>query len=383
MASTLAARSQVGRAAFKLRHGSNGAPRFGHNALMTSTDRSFAELHLHLGGAVLPRILYTYLQREKQNRNNPRIHEVATQYLRRFPTFEKFERRLTRPCDTLEQYLEAHKIVEPLQTHEALPYFINRLLRGCFAFENISYLELRYNPYFRVPKGTPLVEARDRMQEIVSTVRFAAAAAHKQFPIFFTQILCMDSRLPTEVNRTIVEIATEMREEVCGVDIAGPDEAYRENLPGILANLKLAKEQGLKTTGHCYETPEGCFPEMLDYLDRIGHGIQIPLKEPKLLAKVAQRRQCLEVCPTSYLRTGTLKSYSELKPVFQYCFDMGIDIAICTDNSAFHGVRLPLEYERLLTHGVIDFTMMEKCRQAAFRHAFRWPANVDHRRNVL
>lgn len=350
---------------------------------MTSTDRSYAELHLHLGGAVLPRILYTYLQRRKQDKTDPDLQKLAAAYIRRFPTFEKFERRLTRPCDTLEKYLEAHKITEPLQSQATMAYFINRLLRGAFAFENISYLELRYNPYFRIPRGLPLNEARDQMAGIVQTVAIAAQAAFPQFPIVFTQILCMDSRLPKDVNRAIVDLAAEMKQEVCAVDIAGPEEAYRENYEDILANLKEARELGLKATGHCFETPEGMFPEILDYVDRIGHGIQIPLRAPKLLTQVAKRKQCLEICPTTYFRTGTIRSYSELKPVFQHCFDLGIDIAVCTDNSAFHNVRLPVEFERLLTSGVLDFSQMERCRQAAFRHAFRWPGTIDQRRSVL
>jgi adenosine deaminase len=350
---------------------------------MTSTDRSYAELHLHLGGAVLPRILYTYLQRRKQDRTDEELQKLAASYIRKFPTFEKFERRLTRPCDTLEKYLEAHKLTEPLQSQASMAYFINRLLRGAFAFENIAYLELRYNPYFRIPRGLPLNEARDQMAQIVQTVAVAAQAAYPQFPIVFTQILCMDSRLGFEVNRAIVDLALDMPQEVCAVDIAGPDEAYRENLADIVANLKYAKESGLKTTGHCFETPDGLFPEILEFIDRIGHGIQIPLREPKLLTQVAKRKQCLEVCPTTYFRTGTIRSYSELKPVFQHCFDLGIDIAICTDNSAFHNVRLPLEFERLLTSGVLDFTQMERCRQAAFRHAFRWPGVIDQRRGVI
>ena len=38
-------------------------------------------------------------------------------------------------------------------------------------------------------------------------------------------------------------------------------------------------------------------PELLPYLNRIGHGIQIPLRFPELLDDVAKREQCLEVCP--------------------------------------------------------------------------------------
>ena len=349
---------------------------------MTVGTRNYAELHLHLGGAVLPRILYTHLERAKLDRSRPDAQQRAVAMLRRFPTFEKFERRLTRPSATLTQYLEAHRLIEPLQTIETLPYFINRLLRGAYVFENIAYLELRYNPYFRLPKGIPEVESVERMEEIVGTIAQTAAAAHREFPIVFTQILCLDSRLPRAVNERIFEVARAMPKEVAALDLAGPDEAYQEQREDLLALMTQARDAGMKLTAHLYETPDGCIPEFLELVDRIGHGIQIPLLEPRLLAKVARRKQCLEVCPTTYFRTGTIRSYQELKPVFRQCFDLGVDIAVCSDNSGFHNVRLPLEFERLLTHGVVDFRQMETIRENGFRHAFRWPGRVDDRRSV-
>ena len=106
---------------------------------------------------------------------------------------------------------------------------------------------------------------------------------------------------------------------------------------------------------------------------RIGHGIQIPLQYPELLPELAQRQQCLEVCPTTYLKTGTLEDMSQLKLVFDRCFDAGVDIAICTDNAGLHNVRLPFEYENLLTRDIIDFEGLQACQEAAFRHAFAWP----------
>jgi adenosine deaminase len=344
---------------------------------------TYAELHLHLGGAVLPRILYTFLQRARQDRSRPEMAGIAGGYLRRFSTYERFERRLMRPCDTLNKYLEKHKLVEPLQRIESLPYFVNRMLRGAYVFENVSYLELRYNPYFRLPKGTPDKEVRPQLEAIVQTVAAAAVAAHRQFPIVFTQILCMDSRLSLAVNQAILETALAMPAEVAALDLAGPDDAYAEREEELIGLLRQAKDKGLKLTAHVFETPDGCCPRMLEYLDRIGHGIQIPLRAPRLLPEVARRRQCLEICPTTYFMTGTIRSYSELKPVFGHCFDMGVDIAVCTDNSALNGVRLPLEFERLLTHGVIDFAQMERIREAAFRHAFRWPGVLERRHAVL
>ncbi|MGB5596381.1 MAG: adenosine deaminase, partial [Crocosphaera sp.] len=63
----------------------------------------------------------------------------------------------------------------------------------------------------------------------------------------------------------------------------------------------------------------------------------------------------------------------QLKVVFDRCFEAGVDIAICTDNAGLHNVRLPFEFENLLTQDVIDFHQLQACQDAAFRHAFAWP----------
>jgi adenosine deaminase len=130
---------------------------------------------------------------------------------------------------------------------------------------------------------------------------------------------------------------------------------------------------GLKTTAHLYETEHGCHPQLLPYLDRIGHGIQIPLRHPELLPELAARGQCLEVCPTTYLKTGTLRDLTALRTVFERCGAAGVDVVISTDNAGLHNVRLPWEYENLLVEDVIDFRQLLASQDAAFKHAFAWP----------
>ncbi|MBS1706221.1 MAG: adenosine deaminase [Armatimonadetes bacterium] len=347
---------------------------------MRTAPRQYAELHLHLGGAVLPRILYSYLHKVKFDRLHPDKLAIAHQYLKTYPTYERWEKKLTKPSKTLTEYLEAHKIVEPLQTVSSVAYMVNRLLRGCYVFENLAYLELRYNPYFRIDRTLPTSQAVDKMKELVATIHATAAANFREFPIVFSQILCMDSRLPNEINAAIAGIASEMKAEVCAVDLAGPDTVYQERREELLSSIKYAREKlGLNVTTHLFETTSGSLEELVPYCDRIGHGIQIPLHYPHLLPLLAKNRICLEICPTTYFRTGSIQSYAELRPVFQTCFDLGVAIAVCTDNSGLHGVRLPLEFERLLTHKVINFHEMEVCRENAFRHAFRWPGLVERR----
>ncbi|MGD1866054.1 MAG: adenosine deaminase [Phormidesmis sp.] len=317
----------------------------------------YAELHRHLGGSVVPRVLWRYFER-----NRPDISDE-------FDGYAAFEQFYTQPKDTLEEYLQLHTLVESVQTKEALPYFIYRLIRGAYIFENLAYLELRYTPFYRTPSRLSQAQRVDAMAEIIEVV--GRASQQSEYPVVTKQILCLHSRLPYEVNRATLELASQYPEYVCGIDVAGGDAAY--NIEELKRLYSHAQSLGLKTTGHLYETKDGCYPELLPYLMRIGHGIQIPLHYPELLKEVAARGQCLEVCPTTYLQTGTLQEISQLKAVFNRCFDAGVDIAICTDNAGLHNVRLPFEYENLLTHDVIGFDGLRACQAAAFKHSFAWP----------
>jgi adenosine deaminase len=319
----------------------------------------YADLHRHLGGSVVPRILWRYFHRHER--------DLAAKF-QEYPAFEEF---YTRERNSLDEYLELHTLVESVQTAQTLPYFIYRLIRGAYIFENLAYLELRYTPYYRTDEHLNQTERIEQMRSIVEIV--GQASKMSEYPIITSQILCMHSRLPSEVNKAIVDLALEMREYVCAIDIAGGDSHYQTRLEEFAGLYSYAREEGLNTTGHLYETKDGCYPQLLPYLQRIGHGIQIPLQYPELLPEVARRHQCLEVCPTTYLKTGTLESLSQLKIVFDRCFEAGVDIAICTDNAGLHNVRLPFEYENLLTLDVIDFRQLQACQDAAFRHAFAWP----------
>jgi adenosine deaminase len=319
----------------------------------------YAELHRHLGGAVVPRIFWRYLKRSQ--------HPLADEY----PDYEDFEAFVTRPRASLAEYLELHALVEPFQTLETLPYFVSKLVRGAYVFEGICYLELRHTPYYRTDPTLSQADRVAQMREVVQTV--GDSGHDPRYPLLMRQILCMHSRLPYEVNRAMLHLAASLPEYVCGIDLAGPDIFYAARLEELVALFSEARALGLPTTGHLYETADGCHPSLLPFLSRIGHGIQIPLRFPELLPEIAARGQCLEVCPTTYLKTGTLTDLTALRTVFERCAEAGVDITLCTDNAGIHNVRLPWEYENLLTQDVIDFDQLTACQDAAFRHAFAWP----------
>jgi adenosine deaminase len=205
-----------------------------------------AELHRHLGGSVVPRVLWRYFDRHNAEMVN------------RFPKYSEFEEFYTRPRNTLNEYLELHTLVESVQTVETLPYFIYRLMRGAYVFENLAYLELRYTPYLRTPEHLAQSERIDLMAEIVQVV--GKASQISDCPIVTSQILCMHSRLPYEVNRAIVDLAAGMGEYVCAIDIAGGDACIGERLEEFVDCTSTRGRSASKLPATCTKLPQAVIP---------------------------------------------------------------------------------------------------------------------------
>ena len=324
----------------------------------------YADLHRHLGGALHPRIIYKFLKRHD--------HPILSY----FPDYDGFYNWFTRPCRTLEEFVKIHSLVEELQSVEHLPYFCLRLCRGAYTFENLQYLELRYNPYFRTDHNETVEKRIGQMNTIVETITSNVRPA--EYPIIVKQLLCLDRRLPLKINEAILDVARENLGPVVGVDLAGP-EINPEQWEDWVMLLGKARATGLKTTCHLGETSiDNVHPKYFTVLDRIGHGIHIPLVRPDMLKDLAKKQITLEVCPTSYRQTGVLKDFGDLRIVFERCREAGVAIAVCTDNPGRNPApcTLPGEYERLIDHDVIDFHELKQIQNEGFRSAFGFVGSV-------
>lgn len=323
---------------------------------------NFPDLHRHLGGATHPRILWGYV--EKHGRATDESRKLRA----RFPAYEDFAREFSRPFRDLADYLTVHHLVEALQA-ENVPYFAHRAVRGAAVFESIDYLEIRFNPYKRTPASLPESERRALMADVARQV---ITAARTEFPIATAFILCMDRGFSVELNRAVMRLAAVLP-EVAAVDIAGP---YQPGGPTPRDWQELfaeAKSLGLKTTAHMAESdPNDIHPGLFPHLDRIGHGIQIALHRPDLLPELAARNICLEICPTTYLRTNTLADLSELGIVFERSENAGVPLSIATDNPALHGDagRIVGQYEALVRSEVIHFNDILRYAKTGYEYAF-------------
>jgi len=324
----------------------------------------FGDLHLHLGGAVTPRILWHRIMESEKN----------IDLLEQFQDYDHFERFFSKKRRGLTDYLKMFDVVEPLQTIDRLEYFIKRIMRGVFVFENLSYLELRYCPYSRTSRDKSEKERIKDMEAIVLLIDKTVKEYNKYYPVIIKQILCMHSqnKYSANVNSAILDLAIKHKGIVCGIDIAGGEKNYKPRFDEIFNNYKRAYNNGLNTTAHLFETHHTpiMMTKLFPYLKRIGHGIKLPITHYEYLKDLKELGICLEICPTTYIKCGTFRDYKDLKIMFEKCLKEDVDITLCTDNSGMHMTRLQDEYERLLIHNIVPFEELNNMRSNAFKHAF-------------
>jgi adenosine deaminase len=142
---------------------------------------------------------------------------------------------------------------------------------------------------------------------------------------------------------------------VIGLSIGGdevhfPPELFAE----LFAQAHLA---GLNLTAHAGEVrgPESVWGALRSlHVHRVGHGIRA-VQDPQLLEHLRKARIALDVCPTSNVRTGAVRSLAD-HPI-RRLFDAGVLITLASDDPALFQTNLVLEYLALVEH--LGFTPEE------------------------
>lgn len=330
----------------------------------------YADLHRHIGGAVHPKVLYGYLVTQGADAGTtPAERDVIQRLLQRFPTYAALKEHFVHRKPTLIDYLELHKLVEPLQTPGTMGYFLYRIVRGARIFEQTSLLELRFSPYLRTD---PTLDVQDRLAAMPCVVEAIATGARiPEYAVDVRIVLCLHTLLSDEINTATVELALLRRDIVRGIDVAGPETPLGNRLDHFVRLYRQAADHYLPATAHLGETSVAhVYPVLFPYLRRIGHGVHIPLHLPHLLSEIRRRGICFELCPSTYLQTGTFADFAPMREVTQRLDAEAIDYCLCTDNPAFNGRYLQAEHEVALENDLIDFSGLVRCQQNAFKHAF-------------
>jgi aminodeoxyfutalosine deaminase len=279
-----------------------------------------AELHVHHVGSASPRIVAELAARHPGSRV-PADPEALADYF----TFRDF-------AHFIEVYLSVVELIREPEDVRLLTYEVARDM----ARQNIRYAELTLTPYSSVRRGIPDVA-------FVEAVEDARTAAERELGVVLRW--CFD--IPGEAGLASAEetarIALDLAPEgLVSFGLGGPEIGVPRGQ--FKPYFDRARAAGLRSVPHAGETtgPESIW-DSLELLgaERIGHGTTA-VRDPRLLAHLAERRIPLEVCPTSNIATRAVPTLEE-HPI-RRMVEAGVLVTVNSDDPPMFGTDLNTEY---------------------------------------
>ncbi|MEQ4717529.1 adenosine deaminase [Nonomuraea sp. B19D2] len=277
------------------------------------------ELHCHLDGSVRPGTVADLARRQGITLDGP------------------VERLVTAPagCGNLGRFLTYIDVpLQVLQTPDALSRAARELVEDWQA-DGVVYGEVRFAPQLHGRHGMSQDEAVEAVAEGLAAGRAATGVRTGLL------LCCLRHQTPQE-SLSVAETALRHRDQVAGLDLAG-DEWLHAAAPHRAA-FDLAHAAGLPCTVHAGEAagPESMW-EAIDILGarRIGHGVRCTT-DSALLGRLWRDRITLEMCPTSNVLTGAVRSLAE-HPATRL-LATGLPVTISTDTRTTAATTLTREF---------------------------------------
>ncbi|HVX94704.1 MAG TPA: adenosine deaminase [Polyangia bacterium] len=317
-----------------------------------------ADLHIHVGAAVAPHILWSI------------AHDQG--FKLPVQTFWEFRDLVTAKPDTvanLNDYLAIlHQWTEKIQSSPAaIERSVYEVIGKEFRSSNVSLIELRFNPMKRNLGGE-----RD-LDHIIHAALRGMDRACLEYGVRAGLIFCLAREFPIELNEIIVKKAVKYRARgVVGIDLAGPEMhtlELRAEVEGYRDLFARARAAGMGTTVHTGETTHTSVPGVLAVLEklkpsRIGHGVAAA-ESDEAVRKLAEAGTVLEICPSSNLRTHAVPNLTALGDALRKFDEGGVRFTINTDGPYLLNTHLRFEYQMLLDAGILTDAQVERVNAIA------------------
>ena len=312
-----------------------------------------ADLHIHVGGAVAPHILWSI------------AHDQGFKLpVQTYWEFRDLVTAAPEKVSSLGDYLAIlHQWTEKIQSSPAaIERSVYEIIGKEFRSSNVSLIELRFNPMKRNLGGE-----RD-LDHIIHAALRGMDRACLEYGVRAGLIFCLAREFSLELNEILVKKAVKYRSRgVVGIDLAGPEMhtlELGENVEGYRDLFQRARGAGLGTTVHTGETAYPAVPGVLAVLEklspsRIGHGIAAARSE-EATRKLVEAGTILEICPTSNLRTHAVADLVELGDALRTFERAGVRFTINTDGPYLLNTHLRYEYDLLSRAGILDDAQIQR-----------------------
>ncbi|HUZ86137.1 MAG TPA: hypothetical protein VNF26_04235 [Candidatus Baltobacterales bacterium] len=289
------------------------------------TDR-LAELHVHLEGTV---------------RRETAIALASAHGLPAPPAYE---------YSTLAEFLSVYGVVcRAMTTSEDFERVILEHARS-MSEQGIAYAEISFNPGLHPGDGW------------IDGVSSGRRRAEQELGIEIAWLVEMIRGAPPADSERALEIAL-ATEAVVGIGLVGDESISAVPIVPLIAR---ARGAGLGFMPHAGQVGgPGVVREAVEVLGaaRVAHGVSA-VRDPELMALLAERSICLCVCPSSNAHVGLRAEYEKLAAA-------GIPVTVNTDDPAFVPTTLPRELDIAeMQHGLNRDALVA----ASWQYRFTGPA---------
>ncbi|SCD29789.1 adenosine deaminase [Streptomyces sp. PpalLS-921] len=279
-----------------------------------------AELHVHHVGSASPRIVAELAARHPDSAV-PTDPEALSDFFT-FTDFGHF----------IDVYLS---VVDLIRTPEDVRLLTFEIARD-MARQNIRYAELTVTPFSSTRRGIPEAGFMEAIED-------ARKAAEAELGVVLRWCFDIPGEAGLEAAEETTRLAVDLRPEgLVSFGLGGPEIGV--DRPQFKPYFDRAIAEGLHSVPHAGETtgPQTVW-DALTFLraERVGHGTS-SVRDPKLLAHLAEHRIALEVCPTSNIATRAVADLDQ-HPVREMA-GAGVLITINSDDPPMFGTDLNNEY---------------------------------------
>jgi adenosine deaminase len=328
-----------------------------------SPKTELADLHLHVGGAVAPHILWSI------------AHDHGFKLpVKNYWDFCELVYADPKKVSSLGDYLDImHQWTEKIQSSpSAIERSVYEIIGKEYRSSRVTLMELRFNPMKRNLGGE-----RD-LDYIIAAALRGMDRACLDYGVRAGLVFCLAREFDYALNEIIVKKAVKYRDRgVVGVDLAGPEQHTVELGEDVARYRDLfarARSADLGTTIHTGETSHTGADGVLAVIDqlrpsRIGHGIAAAASE-EATRKLVEQDIVLEICPTSNLRTRAVTGLDELKSILDRFRAAGVRLTVNTDGTYLLGTTLRREFDLLLDGGLMTPGDVRLCIETARASTF-------------
>ena len=271
-----------------------------------------AELHIHIEGSLEPELIFALAAR-----NGVALAYGSVEDLRRAYAFTD-----------LQSFLDIYYAGASVLLHEQDFYDMTSAYLARAHADRVRHAELFFDPQTHTDRGVPFGVAAEGLLSAMRTAQSELGVSSKL-------ILCFLRHLSEQEAFETLEQALPFRAKFIGVGLDSSEVGHPpEKFARVFARCR---ELGLHLVAHAGEEgPPEYVWSALDVLkvERVDHGVQ-SAKDPALMARLAQDRIPLTVCPLSNLKLCVFPDLSQHN--LGTLLDAGLVATVNSDDPAYFG----------------------------------------------